>query len=92
MRTSVLAILSGEDADKLMELSTAVSAIPYDYSGNVEFYNIAKRAHYNLTAFKARMLDKYLAPERTRAEIEDIYGDYGYDFDPVAGTITKDES
>jgi hypothetical protein len=92
MRTSVLAVLDGEDADKLMELSSAVSAIPYEYSGNLDFYNTAKRAHYNLIAFKAKMIDKYLAPDRSESQIEDIYGDYGYDFDPVTGTITKDES
>jgi hypothetical protein len=90
MTTSVVVVLDNADADKLMELTAAVKAIPYEHSE--ELYSTAKKAHYNLIAFQARMLDKYVAPDRTEEQLEELYGDYGYEFDAVAGTITKDES
>jgi hypothetical protein len=91
MKTSVVAILDGEDADRLMELTAPVKALP-SYEGSAELYQTAVRAHANLMAFQAKMVDKYVSPSRNIEELEELYGDYGYDFDAVAGTITKDES
>jgi hypothetical protein len=89
MTNTVVAVLEPADADKLMELEAARRALPLEYGKDL--YYIARGAQYDLIAFQARMIDKYVAPGRTISEFEELYGDYGYDFDPVAGTITRDD-
>lgn len=91
MRTTVLAKLDISEHLDLMELEAAVMALPFEYN-SVEMFEIAKKVRLDLYHLKATLIDKYIAPNGTISELEELFGEYGYSFDAEAGVINKDES
>ncbi len=91
LKTTVLAKLAPDEHDRLIALEAAQSALPYD-SDDFQMFDKARQVREALLQFQASMIEKYIVRNDPESDLEELFGDYGYDFDAAAGVITRVES